>query len=617
MNNSKTNRSLFKEFDPISTEQWEDVIKQDLKGADYSKKLIWNTLEGIPVRPYYRAEDLANLPETGNPGSFPFTRGSSDNNNWLIRQDIAFEDATKTAEVVNKLIENGIQSIGLSFGEDPEKESLIDFLNAVSLEAIEISYKGIDGKFLIHVLDDYCTQNGLSKTSISGSMGIDPIGAFILSGNLDNIEEHFDALASVIHLATDFPNLRVFEIDAKVFHNSGSDSVQELAYGCSVAVEYLDELSNRGIDLEVLVAKATFNFAIGRNYFFELAKFRAARTLWAQILKAYLERDPERISFIHAETSRWNTTAYDPYVNLLRTTTEAMSSILGGIDSLTILPFDISFRQSTEFSTRLARNQQILLKEEAYLNKVVDPAAGSYYIENLTHSLIEAAWSEFNEIEELGGFIDAFLKGKIQDSIVTMAEERDMRLAQRREVLLGTNHYPNFSERILENIDKDYVSPGIEGPAEADAQPLIPYRGAEGFEALRLATEKAGRQPVVFLLSVGNINMRKARATFALNFFGCAGYRIIDNNGFASVEEGMEKAIQAEADIVVLCSSDEEYAQFGPEAANCIGNAKLVIAGYPVEIIDQLHEAGISHFIHVKTNVLETLKGFNQLLGIS
>jgi methylmalonyl-CoA mutase len=338
--------------------------------------------------------------------------------------------------------------------------------------------------------------------------------------------------------------------------------------------------------------------------------------MWARILEEYgIKGDDEAQMYIHAETSFWNKTVYDPYVNILRTTTEAMSSVLGGVDSLTVLPFDLTYEEPTAFAERIARNQQILLKGEVHLDKVADPAAGSYYIENLTDSICREAWKLFQEVESKGGFVEAFYEGFIQDAIVTTAMQRDQNIAHRKEVLLGTNLYPDSTGRMLDRVDPEIIASHIADTEEAEAQPLNLYRAAEDFENLRMETERSGKKPVVFLLTIGNQTMRKARAGFAANFFGCAGYQVIDNAGFESVAEGIESAISSAADVVVLCSSDEEYAVYGPEMAALVNGTFIpVIAGYPKEIIEELKAKGIVHFIHIKCNVLQTLQLFNKLI---
>jgi len=314
---------------------------------------------------------------------------------------------------------------------------------------------------------------------------------------------------------------------------------------------------------------------------------------------------------IHAQTSEWNMTVFDAHVNLLRSQTEAMSAVLAGVDSLAVLPFDAAYKESDEFSERIARNQQLLLKEESHFDKIVDPAAGSYYLENITESIANQAWKLFLEVEGKGGFIAEVEAGNIQAAINTTNEARRKAISSRREVLLGSNQYPNFNE----------VAAGkIENTAECDCKKhndvsaLNFSRGASDFEALRLATEKSGKRPKVFMLTIGSLAMRLARAQFSSNFFGCAGYEIIDNLGFETVEEGVAAAEKAGADIIVLCSSDDEYAELAPAAFKAIAGKKLfVVAGAPA-CTDDLKAVGIEYFVNVKSNVLETLKEFNAKL---
>jgi methylmalonyl-CoA mutase len=348
----------------------------------------------------------------------------------------------------------------------------------------------------------------------------------------------------------------------------------------------------------------------------EIAKFRAARQLWAKIVESYDAGCKEAMN-IHAETCKWNKTVYDPYVNVLRSTTEAMSAAIGVVDSMTVVPFDVPYEKATDFAERIARNTQIILQEEAYLNKTVDPSAGSYYIESLTDAIATEAWKLFLEVQGKGGFTAAFREGFIQTQVGDVAKKRANAIATRREILLGTNQYPNFNEIITkETSDQSYVCDCCKTDDTTKiAEPLKLFRGAEAFEALRLATDKMGRSKV-FMLTIGNLTMRKARATFACNFFACAGFEVVDNNGFKTVEEGFKAAIDAKADMVVICSSDDEYATLAPEAFEKLGSkAILVVAGDPV-CKPELETKGIKNFISIKSNVLETLKFYqNELIN--
>jgi methylmalonyl-CoA mutase len=321
---------------------------------------------------------------------------------------------------------------------------------------------------------------------------------------------------------------------------------------------------------------------------------------------------------IFAQTSTFNQTVFDPYVNLLRTQTEAMSAAIAGVDSLMITPFDESFKTPDEFSERIARNQQLLLKEESHFDKVVDASGGSYYIESLTQSIAQEAWQLFLGTEEKG-FYESVKAGEIQAVVNATAEKRFKAVSQRREILLGTNQFPNF----LEKSSKDFKDLKDFRGCEPTSKTLNKNRLAEDFEALRLTTEHSGKEVKAFMLTIGNLAMRLARSQFSSNFLACAGYRIIDNLGFETVEQGVEAARKANADIIVLCSSDDEYAVYAPEAHKLIeaplnpptGEKKelLIIAGAPA-CMEELKSQGITNFINVKSNVLETLRELNNII---
>jgi methylmalonyl-CoA mutase len=282
--------------------------------------------------------------------------------------------------------------------------------------------------------------------------------------------------------------------------------------------------------------------------------------------------------------------------------------------------FNSVYEETTEFSERIARNQQILLKEESYFDKIIDPAAGSYYIENLTNSIAEEAWKLFLEIDELGGYIKAVRKGFIQNKIKETSNKKDIAIASGKSGILGTNMFPNTGEFIEKDLDNSVFEETNQAYENAEFETLKPYRGTQAFERLRYKTDyysRENKRPVVFLLTYGNLAMRRARAMFSTNFFGCAGFEIIDNQGFKSVESGIKAAIENNADIVVICSSDDEYATIAPEIYEGLkGKAIIAVAGYPKLIIENLKEKGIKHFIHVKSNVLEDLQKFQAELGI-
>ena len=294
-----------------------------------------------------------------------------------------------------------------------------------------------------------------------------------------------------------------------------------------------------------------------------------------------------------------------------------MSAALGGVHSMVVTPFDAPYEKPTDFSERIARNQQLIIKEESHFDRIVDPGAGSYYIEHLTNALAQEAWKLFLKIEDEGGFLATVKAGTVQADINATNDKRHGDAAKRKEFLLGTNQFPNFTEK---SEGKEPCSASCDCVAthkdDADVPALKISRMASDFETLRLTTEKAKKVPTAFMLTIGNLAMRQARAQFSCNFLACAGYKVIDNLGFKTVEEGVDAALEAKADIVVICSSDDEYAEYAIPAFKYLdGRAMFVVAGAPA-CMENLKAAGIENFVHVKCNVLETLKEYNQKLGI-
>ena len=616
-------KKLFMEFPPVTTGQWEDKINKDLKGADYNKKLIWKTIEGFDVKPYYRSEDLKNtgLPEVF-PGELPYIRGNKErSNDWLIRQDIFVEDIKDANKKALDILMKGVTSLSFIFNDkfEPTKEIVEKVTENIFADAVELNFSfKKNAHKVVGIIDELVKKYNRDLERVYGSVDIDPLGELVLNGSFSYpAGSVFDLAKQMIEDAEYLPNFRVLTVNGKHYHNAGASIVQELAFSLAQGANYLTQLTERGLSIDKVAPKLKFNFAVGSNYFMEIAKLRAARLLWANIVKAYgSSNDAVAKMYIHSTTSDWNKTVYDAYVNMLRTTTESMSSIIGGSDSLTVNPFDSVFQQPDDFSERIARNQQLLLKEESYLDKVVDPAAGSYYIENLTSSIADNAWNLFLEVQEKGGFIEAFKAGFIQEQVAETARKRDMAIATRKEIFLGTNQYPNPQEFI----EKEINASVSKREDKNEFLSLKPYRGAQAFEELRFRTDKYSvnnKRPAVFLLPVGNQSMQRARAQFAAGFFACAGFEIIDNTGFKSVEEGVRKCLNAKADITVICSSDEEYEEFAPRVFDELKNKSIfVVAGYPKAIIEDLKQIGIKHFIHIKSNVLETLREFQEMLGI-
>lgn len=616
---SDVKQKLFSEFPPVSTQDWEAKITVDLKGADYEKKLIWKTNEGIKVRPYYRAEDLQKLGYlAGTPGEFPFIRGNKTAaNDWHVRQDIVVENIENANKKALEVLNKGVTSLGfvLPKGTELDKKSLSALLKDICLGAIEVNFSGHGVWNLAETFNQYIKEVNYDA-NLEGSFSYDPLGRFVLKGNFcgGSLDTVVDRTVNLVRGTSALPKFRAIAVNGVHFANAGASVVQELGFALAMGAEYLSLLTDKGLSVAQVASKIKFNFGVSANYFMEIAKFRAARLLWAKVVEAYDPNSKVAMN-IHAETTKWNLTAYDAYVNMLRTTTESMSAVIAGVDSLTVLPFDVTFENPTDFAERIARNQQIILKEESYLDKIVDPSAGSYYIENLTDAIVTEAWNLFLEVQNKGGFISAFKEGFVQSKVKEVAQKRDMAIATRREIVLGTNQYPNTKE-VLAAKPQDLTVVDNKD-ANPIAEPLKLYRGANAFEELRMKVDFSGRRPKVFMLTIGSLSMRLARSQFSGNFFGCAGFEIIDNNGFKTIEEGVNAAFAAKADIVVLCSSDDEYAALAPEAFEKLGNkAILVVAGAPA-CQPELEAKGVKNFISMKSNVLETLKYYSKELNIA
>jgi methylmalonyl-CoA mutase len=488
---------LFDQFPPVTTEEWMKKIHSDLKGADFSEKLIWKTNEGFDVFPFYRMEDIENLKYIETlPGEYPYLRGTRiKNNNWLVRQNIEVSDYLEANSKALSILMKGVDSLGFIL-TDPDSANAENFnilLKDIHIESIGISFL-CNGK-AIEILEQItriAEERGLNPASISGAIEADPIGRLLVNGKLCvPLESGFDYLATLTETASHFPNLRTIHLNASNFGNAGAGIVQELAFGISMGSEYVSQLTERGLSASFAASKIRFSFGTGSNYFAEIAKLRAARLLWSVVQNGYGLKGNESVKMdIHSVTSEWNKTVYDPSVNMLRTQTEAMSAILGGTDSLTVEPFDITFHQPDEFSERIARNQQLILKEEAYFDKVADPSAGSYYIENLTKLIADAAWKLFLDVEEKGGFLASLKSGFIQRIISETAARRKEDIANGKEKLLGTNLFPDNNEKALSQIDQDRVFKSQEHESDLLIDPIRLFRGSEEYEKMRLEVEK-------------------------------------------------------------------------------------------------------------------------------
>lgn len=617
--------NLFQEFPPVTKDEWKEQIEKDLKGRGFDT-LKWKPYEGFAVEPFYTEQDLESLTylTDSTPGEFPYTRGTkAGSNNWNINEYISEGDAREANKTALEILRMGAQSItficmtedsGLSGVRIENKADMSALLNDIPIDQVPVDFKcGAGARAILDLFINEALNRNFNLNDLKGSVDTDPISELMLSGSHN--PSAFDELKSVIsRVSKQMHGFKGLCVHGEIFGDSGASAVEELAFSLASGVEYMDRLTSMDLTPDQIAGQMGFSFSIGSDYFMEIAKLRAARLLWAIIMQQY--NCNEKSMSIKTVSSGWNQTVYDSYTNMLRGTVAAMAATIGGSEAVHVSPLDSAYENPGEFTRRMARNTQLILKNESYIDRVIDPSAGSYYIESLTSSISEAAWELFLEVEKAGGIIEALKSGLIQDEIEETRRSKDSDLETGRATLLGVNRYPNLNEQAptvqLADTARDNT--------EFEIRPLIPYRGAEAFEKLRMTTENYEGNASVFLLPVGNPAMRTARGGFAANFFGCGGFTVIDKGAFDSKEEGIEAAIKSGSKIVVICSSDKEYPEITAGICEKLKAAdpdiQIIIAGKPKDQADELRQAGVDDFIHVRSNILEILRKYQKTVGI-
>lgn len=604
-------KKLFSEFPDITTEEWKEKIRADLKDRDAIQRLTQMSEEGIEVKPFYRKEDvepMAYLQQVKN-----LKKSGDASNDWSICQDIfTGKDLDITRQHINEAVKGGAEAIRLHFpfNANDSIQSLNTLLGDLSFSDTQILLQGnMRADAIYQLLTELASKKGGSRSDLRGCLGADPIGFMVNTGfplaSMDNLAQ------LVKEASQQSPTLRVINICGASIQNAGSTLVEELAFSLAIASDYLSALASKGLDPRMVQDALQLNMAVGPDFFMEIAKLRAARILWGSLASAY-GVDPSRATVtIHSTSSSWNMTLYDPHVNMLRGTTEAIASILGGTDLLSVLPFDYRYGESSSFSDRIARNVQLILQEEAYLNRVADPASGSYFIENLTNSICDKSWELFREVETMGGFRKAFEVGWIQERVNRSKRKKLEKFSTGEGILVGTNAFPDFNEVLL----KQALAQDNHSGQQTSFEPLLPFQPSGPFEKVRMATRNSKKNPSVFLFKYGPPAMAQARASFSGNFFACAGYNILDPSHITSIKEGINMAKETKAEIVVLCSTDDLYEELAAEVChNADDRSLVVIAGYPAQKMEKLKALGIEHFIHRKSNLLEKLEEFNSIL---
>lgn len=649
---------LKKDFPVPPFDEWKKQVEADLKGESFEKKLFTKTYEGIELKPIYTSDDIKDLPFLSNyPGFENFVRGTKaagyHSSSWEISQEYSYALPETLNEALRYDLQRGLNSITinldlptqLGIDADQSKPGQVGLggLSISGIRKMQVLFDNIDlTEHPVHINGGFSAlpftllfaaftrELRLSLMNLKGSITSDPYDFLLRHGYLPySFKQIFDEIkfSTQLMIRSNSP-IRTIGVSGLNYSNSGASAVQELAFVFATAVEYLEEMLSRGLAIEEVVKRIKFTFGINSFFFMEIAKLRAARILWSNILKHYNVKEDNRKIYIHCKTSLYNQSIIDPYVNMLRTTTEAFSAVVGGVDSLTTSPFNEVFDVPDNFSRRIARNTQIILKEESHLDYVIDPAAGSFFVENLTAQIADSAWKLFQQIEKLGGMFKAIESGFVQDEVHKVAEARKKDFAKRKSVLVGTNMYANPKEELqkpkqpdyetiykkrVEYIQKyrisgddqkhknildklqiiadsksyDIVEAAIEayidgaaigevassirssGKDEIKVNALNIHRASKFFEQLRFSSEefkeKMGRRLKVFLATMGPLKQYKARADFSRGFFEIAGFEVIyPPRGFSSTEDAVSEALKSNAEIVTICSTDETYPELVP-----------------------------------------------------
>lgn len=654
---------LNSEFMPPSFEEWKMQVEKDLKGVPYEKKLVTKTYDGFNLNPIYTKEDLKDLTSIDSyPGSANLLRGNSSagyhSRSWDVNQEIFAADAVEFNSAIIEALNNGQNCVNilldsatkLGFDADyaetkhvGDKGLSISAINSIkrALNNIDITNVPIyaDTGYIsvpfLSLLNAHFQSNNIDISTLSGSITADPIRHLVEYGVLPvKLEFIFDMMKnSHTWAAANSTKLNTIGVSTIPFINAGANTVQELAISISVLVYYINQLVERGVNPIDAINKTQFTFGITNNYFMEISKFRAIRILLSNVMSEY-DVDLNNLELkIGAKTSSYGHTILDPYVNMLRSTTQSFSAILGGVNFITTSTFDELYNTPNSFSRRIARNTQTILREESHLNQVIDPAGGSYYIESLTGELAKTSWTLFQQIEKEGGIVESLSNGTIQTWINEVSRLRQKDVNKRKSVIVGTNMFANVKEKkevhpklnqeefkkkrseylekfrlngskekheavmeklnditgqntedIIDVVSEAYLLGTTLGEItsalnssqkqELKVSKLVSKRASEGFETLREKAEnykkENGELPKIYLLNYGSVNEYKARSEFSKGFFEVGGFEVIDTLGSKDLDELTKNALQSDAAAVVICSTDNNYTEIVPKITNVL-----------------------------------------------
>lgn len=635
-------------FKDATFDDWQEKAAASLKGKPIDS-LYTNTYEDITLKPLYTKGDLPDGLAGGLPGQLDYRRGIQSlgyqSKSWHIANRVFYSDVEELKGKLDNALSKGQTAI--SFDVKPElfsdNRALVSFLSSYKNKyPLSLDAGLLQTPLLAALAIASKDAGGIEK--LSGFVAVDPVAEASLIGGLPTEEnEFFTKWSKVLEEAAEqLPEVKTVLINTVPYHNSGANAVQELAIAVSTGVYLLQKLLDNGWELKKALSKIVFHFAIGSNFFMETAKLRAARLLWSKTAEAFGAENEDRKMVLSAETSKFTKTIFDPYVNMLRAGNEAFAAVLGGIQYLHTGSFDEPAGTANLFSERVARNTQLVLKSEAHLERVADPAGGSWYVESLTKELAEKAWELFLEMDGKGGIYETLKSGWLQEQIAQTAEDREQDIATRKKSMIGTNVYANLSddisEPVIQEIQRDYMIDSLEAiigkiasertlkDSFKEVKPsftsLKLKRLAEPYEELRfkaMKLEKKVVDPIVGLICLGELKKHKARADFTSGLLSAGGIHAERSGEVDTISAAIQFINSSNARQFVICGDQSAYNSFGPELAQEITrehDVKLYLAGIPDEKQSEWKTSGIQEFLHVRSNAVQTLSGMLQEMEV-
>lgn len=600
---------------PVTPEQWRASVntvlarrRGDLSDAEldrlFQKTLTTTTDDGIVLQPLYRADDQRLDP--GLPGQNAFVRGVSADgptpDGWDVRQrvvvsaDVAVARAGALAE-----LERGATSLWLDLGDQPPSTDLLDSVLAdVQLDLAAVVLASSRPIAAAEALLDLWRRRDVPDASATGCLGLDPLGRYAASGGTTDVDADLSAATDLAQRAA-LPRARALVADASIYHDAGASEADEVALVTATLTDYLRALVAAGMDVDTAIGQVEVRLSASDNQFATIAKLRAARRLVARVTDVSGASASTAAPPQHAVTSRAMLTRYDPWVNLLRTTVAGFAAGVGGADAVTVDPHDLLLRGAgqqgldTALSTRLARNVQTILVEESHLARVIDPAGGSWFVEQLTDDLARRAWERFGEIERVGGVAQALRNGIVSRWIADAVDARSQRIARRTQPITGVSEFPNPA---------DMAPPPPEtSPASTPFAAVAPDQYAGDFERLRdraaAHAASAGSAPSVFLATLGPLAEHTARTAFTTNLFATGGITAVEA-GTVTAETVADAFVSSGAALACICGSDTRYADEAVATAQALAAAapaRLYLAGNPGDLRDALDAAGVAEYV--------------------